>query len=59
EGPRSNVVARYRGKRGKPVLHISAHIDTAAIQEEGWTVDPLGGEVTKDTPYMKSDYDRG
>jgi succinyl-diaminopimelate desuccinylase len=59
EGPRSNVVARYRGKRGKPALHISAHIDTAAIQEEGWTVDPLGGEVTKDTPYQKSAYDRG
>ena len=31
EGPRSNVVARYPGKSGKPVLHISAHIDTAAI----------------------------
>jgi succinyl-diaminopimelate desuccinylase len=59
EGPRSNVVARYRGKKGKPVLHISAHIDTAAIQEEGWTVDPLGGEVTKDTPYERSVYDRG
>ena len=59
EGPRSNVVARYRGKKGKPALHISAHIDTAAIQEEGWTVDPLGGEVTEDTPYGRSDYDRG
>ena len=59
EGPRSNVVARYRGKSRKPTLHISAHIDTAAIQEEGWTVDPLGGEVTEDTPYGRSDYDRG
>jgi succinyl-diaminopimelate desuccinylase len=59
EGPRSNVVARYRGKSRKPTLHISAHIDTAAIQEEGWTVDPLGGEVTEGTPYAMSDYDRG
>jgi succinyl-diaminopimelate desuccinylase len=59
EGPRSNVVARYGGSAGKPVLHISAHIDTAAIQEEGWTVDPLGGEVTSDNPYGKSVYDRG
>jgi len=59
EGPRSNVVATYKGKTGKPMLHISAHIDTAAIQEEGWTVDPLGGEVTKDTPYERSAYDRG
>ena len=59
EGPRSNVVARHKGKTGKPVLHISAHIDTAAIQEEGWTVDPLGAKVTDDTPYMKSPSDRG
>jgi acetylornithine deacetylase/succinyl-diaminopimelate desuccinylase-like protein len=59
KGPRSNVVARYRGKRGKPVLHASAHIDTAAIQAEGWTVDPLGGEITKDNRYGKSAYDRG
>ncbi|MBL7169024.1 M20/M25/M40 family metallo-hydrolase [Candidatus Bathyarchaeota archaeon] len=59
EGPRSNVVARYPGKTGKPVLHISAHIDTAAIQEEGWTVDPLGGEITEDCPYGRSDSDRG
>jgi succinyl-diaminopimelate desuccinylase len=59
EGPRSNVVARFRGKNRKPTLHISAHIDTAAIQEEGWTVDPLKGEVTEDTSYTKSVYDRG
>ena len=59
EGPRSNVVARYPGKTGKPVLHISAHIDTAAIQEEGWTVDPLGGEITDDCPYGRSASDRG
>jgi acetylornithine deacetylase/succinyl-diaminopimelate desuccinylase-like protein len=59
KGPRSNVVARYRGKEGKPILHASAHIDTAAIQSEGWTVDPLGGEVTKDNRYGKSAYDRG
>jgi acetylornithine deacetylase/succinyl-diaminopimelate desuccinylase-like protein len=59
KGPRSNVVARYRGKKGTPVLHASAHIDTAAIQAEGWTVDPLGGEETKDNRYGKSAYDRG
>jgi succinyl-diaminopimelate desuccinylase len=59
KGPRSNVVATYKGKSRKPRLHISAHIDTAAIQEEGWTVDPLGCEITKDTPYDRSAYDRG
>ncbi|HSR10508.1 MAG TPA: M20/M25/M40 family metallo-hydrolase [Thermodesulfobacteriota bacterium] len=59
KGPRSNVVARYRGKKGTPVLHASAHIDTAAIQTQGWTVDPLGGEVTVENPYGRSDFDRG
>jgi acetylornithine deacetylase/succinyl-diaminopimelate desuccinylase-like protein len=59
EGPRSNVVARYMGEGGGPTLHISAHIDCAAIQEDGWTVDPLGGEVTDGTPYEKSMWDRG
>ncbi len=59
EGPRSNVVALYKGKGGGPTLHISAHTDCAAIQEEGWTVDPLGGEVTEDSPYAKSMWDRG
>jgi acetylornithine deacetylase/succinyl-diaminopimelate desuccinylase-like protein len=48
EGPRSNVVARYKGSEGSPVMHISAHIDTAGIQEEGWTKDPPGGEITKE-----------
>ncbi|HEX9913560.1 MAG TPA: M20/M25/M40 family metallo-hydrolase, partial [Candidatus Bathyarchaeia archaeon] len=59
EGPRSNVVARYGGSGGGPTLHISAHVDCAAIQGEGWTVDPLGGEVTSGTPYERSAYDRG
>ncbi len=59
EGPRSNLVARYGGAGGDPTLHISAHTDTAAIQGEGWTKDPLGGEVTPDNPYGRSDYDRG
>jgi len=59
EGPRSNVVALYKGKGGGPTLHISAHTDCAAIQEEGWTVDPLGGEITEDTPYAKSMWDQG
>lgn len=59
EGPRSNVVARYKGAKDGPSLHISAHTDCAAIQEDGWTVDPLGGKVTTDTPYDKSMHDVG
>jgi len=59
DGPRSNVVARCKGLEGRSALHISAHIDAAAIQKEGWSVDPLGGEVTRSCPHGKSSYDRG
>lgn len=59
EGPRSNVVAVYKGKKSGTTLHISAHTDCAAIQEEGWTVDPLGGKVTETSPYGKSIWDKG
>lgn len=59
EGPRSNMVAKLKGTGDGPILHISAHTDTAAIQEEGWTVDPLGGKVTRGTPYTKSIHDKG
>ncbi len=59
EGPRSNIVARYPGVDGSRTLHISAHTDCAAIQKEGWTVNPLGGAITQDTPYGVSEYDRG
>lgn len=59
EGPRSNVVARYKGVNDGSSLHISAHTDCAAIQEDGWTVDPLGGKITSDTPYEKSIHDVG
>lgn len=59
EGPRSNVVARYPGRTGHPVLHVSAHIDTAAIQKEGWTVDPLEGRLTRNNPHGTSLYDKG
>jgi succinyl-diaminopimelate desuccinylase len=59
EGPRSNLVAKLKGEGNGPTMHISAHTDTAAIQEEGWTVDPLGAKETPDTPYTKSIHDRG
>ena len=59
EGPRSNVVARLKGTGGGPTMHMSAHVDTVVIQRDGWTVDPLGGEVTKTSKYGKSTYDVG
>jgi succinyl-diaminopimelate desuccinylase len=59
KGPRSNIVARYQGAGDGPTLHISAHTDCAAIQNEGWTVDPLGGTITKESPHGVSAYDHG
>jgi succinyl-diaminopimelate desuccinylase len=59
EGPRANLVARLSGTGGGPTLHISTHTDTAAIQKRGWSVNPLGGEITKTSKYGKSAYDKG
>ncbi len=59
EGPRANMVATLKGTGKAPTMHISAHTDTAAIQTEGWTRDPLGGEVTETTLYEKSIHDKG
>ena len=59
EGPRTNLVARLKGTGKGPTLHISAHTDLAAIQKQGWTVDPLGGEITKTSKYGKSAFDKG
>jgi succinyl-diaminopimelate desuccinylase len=59
DGPRTNLVARLKGTGNGPTLHISAHTDLAAIQKQGWTVDPLGGEITKTSKYGKSAFDKG
>lgn len=59
EGPRTNLVARLNGTGGGPILHISAHTDTAAIQKQGWSIDALGGEITKTSRYGRSAYDKG
>lgn len=40
------VVARLRGKIGKPVLGLTTHYNTVVIGDPDlWTVDPLGGEI--------------
>jgi acetylornithine deacetylase/succinyl-diaminopimelate desuccinylase-like protein len=59
EGSRTNLVARLKGTSKGPTLHISAHTDLAAIQKQGWSVDPLGGEITKTSKYGKSAFDKG
>jgi len=59
EGPRTNLVACLKGSSSSPTLHISAHIDTAAIQKQGWSVNPLGGEITKTSGYGRSTFDKG
>jgi succinyl-diaminopimelate desuccinylase len=40
------VVARLRGKTGKPVLGFIGHYNTVLVGDRSkWSVDPLGGEV--------------
>ncbi len=41
---RPNVVARLRGKSGRPVLLFNTHMDVVP-PGAGWTKDPFGGEV--------------
>lgn len=41
---RPNLVARLEGRGGARPLVLLAHLDTVPIGE-GWTIDPLGGEV--------------
>ena len=59
KGVRSNLVATYKGTGGGPKLHLSAHIDTAPYDREGWTVDPIEGKVSEDNPYGRSPLDVG
>ena len=42
---RANILARIKGKkRGGPVV-LLGHVDTVPASEEGWEVDPFGGEL--------------
>ena len=50
-GPRSNLVATYRGKKEGPTLLLNAHTDTVPVTPHGWTVDPFGGEVIDERVY--------
>lgn len=44
ESGRTNVVARLRGTRGKPVLLYNGHMDVVP-PGNGWNRDPFGGEI--------------
>jgi len=44
-GPRSNLIARHRGTRGRPVLHINGHTDVQPATPAGWSTDPFEGVV--------------
>jgi succinyl-diaminopimelate desuccinylase len=44
EHPRINVVARRRGRRSRPAVHLNGHIDVVP-PGDGWTVDPFAGVV--------------
>ncbi|MDD9909614.1 MAG: acetylornithine deacetylase/succinyl-diaminopimelate desuccinylase family protein [Ahrensia sp.] len=42
--PRTNVIARFEGKRPGKTIHFNSHIDVVEVGS-GWTFDPFGGEA--------------
>ena len=54
--PRTNVIARWEGKRPGPCVHFNSHIDVVEAGE-GWTVDPFGGEVMDGKVYGRGSCD--
>ena len=42
--PRTNVIARYEGKRPGKCVHFNSHIDVVEVGH-GWTVDPFAGVI--------------
>ncbi len=42
---RANVVARVRGRGGRPALVFSSHMDTLPVGVEPWSFDPFGGDL--------------
>ena len=54
--PRTNVIARYEGKRPGKVVHFNSHIDVVEAGE-GWTVDPFAGVVKDGRVYGRGTCD--
>jgi len=54
--PRTNVVARYEGKRPGKTVHFNSHIDVVEAGE-GWTVDPFAGIVKDGRVYGRGTCD--
>lgn len=50
EGPRSNLVGRYRSGKG-PTLLLNAHTDTVPVDPRGWSVDPFSGIIKNGRVY--------
>jgi succinyl-diaminopimelate desuccinylase len=55
-GPRQNVVATVPGVGGGPRLVLLAHMDTVPVGE-GWTVEPLAGELRDECVYGRGSAD--
>jgi acetylornithine deacetylase/succinyl-diaminopimelate desuccinylase-like protein len=46
-GGRSNLMARLDGPHDRPALVLLSHTDVVPVEEENWSRDPFGGEVTE------------
>lgn len=51
-----NVISTYKWKKSGPKLACNAHLDTVGIGE-GWTFDPIGGEISDGRIYGRGAID--
>ncbi|MGO1119822.1 acetylornithine deacetylase/succinyl-diaminopimelate desuccinylase family protein [Rhodovibrionaceae bacterium A322] len=54
--PRTNIIARYEGKRPGPCVHFNGHIDVVEVGH-GWTKDPFGAEIENGKIYGRGTCD--
>ena len=54
--PRTNVIARFEGKKPGPCVHFNGHIDVVAVGK-GWTVEPFAGITDQGRLYGRGSCD--
>ena len=54
--PRTNVIARFEGKKPGPCVHFNSHIDVVPVGKN-WTVDPFTGIIDQGRLYGRGSCD--
>ena len=54
---RTSLIARLEGRRDKPPICFSGHMDTVSLGAENWSKDPFSGEVDGNRVYGRGSSD--